>query len=125
MFKKLILASLLLANAALAWGPTVECRFAGRLEDGDIAFDEVVPVPLIPDSGLVGDFEPYEFEIEVTFDSLIVSIYLDGEFLDEQEIPAGYILSLPIGASLFGTETIHHDSVDDFVAVRYECFRSF
>lgn len=125
MLKKIIVLSLFLTNTVWAFGPEIECRFAARTEDGDVEFDEVVAFPLIPNSGVSGDFEPYEFEISTTFSKLIVEIQLEGERLERQKIPLGYVLSLPIGVSVFGVETVHHDEVEGLVAVRYECIRSF
>lgn len=123
--KKLALMLLLFTNTVWAFGPEIECRFAARTDDDDIAFDEIVPFPLIPNAGITGDFDPYEFEISTTFTKLIVEIKLDGERLERKKIPIGLVLSLPVGVSIFGVETVRHDPVEGFVAVRYECIRSF
>lgn len=123
MSKKLFLLALLLTKTALAVGPTVECRFAALTEDEHVALDEIVAYTLNPASGISGDFDPYGFELSVVGNQLAVAIYVNDEPVSGIQIPIRNVINLPLGASVFGVNTVYHEPVQGFVSVQYECLK--
>lgn len=121
MIKKLLLASLIVTQTVWALGPTVECRFAALTQDGEVDIDEVVSYTLTPALGISGGFEPYGFELSVFENTFTVGIYLDDEPLSGTQIPVMNVVNLPLGASVFGIQTVFHELVDGLVSLRYEC----
>lgn len=128
--KKILLISLLgLATSLFAQSeevsiaPTVECRFAALEENGDLALDEIVPYSVEHDFSLEGDFDPYHFEISTYGNYFNVSIYLHEEALSGVQLPIQNIIDLPVGASIFGINTVFHEVLEDFFSVRYECLK--
>lgn len=121
MLKKLILASVIFTNSLLALGPTIECRFAALTEDGNVGLSQLVAYTLDPLSGVVGEFDPYEFEISVFNNFLTIGVYLDGEPLSGSQIPVINVVNLPVGATVFGVNTIFHDVSAEFVSLQYDC----
>ncbi len=126
MIKKILIASFLLANTVLADMPIVECRFAAMDINDEVCLDEVVSYSLEPFTGVSGDFEPYDFEISMRVDTFSVTVSLAGERLSgTQRIPLQTVAVLPVGATIFGVNTVYHEPVEEFVALRYECIKVF
>ncbi len=127
MKKTLFLLSLLSINSLHADlfvpGPAIECRFGALLENGRVGLDEVAGYPLIPGTGITGNFDPYEFEIAMYADFLSIEVYLDGDAINGIQLPLTNIVVLPVGASIFGLSTVFHDEVEEFVALQYECVK--
>src|SRR5262249_3449615 len=111
----------LLAHELAPIGPTIECRFAALTEEGHVALDEVVGYTLIPGTGVSGIFEPYSFDISVLHHLLTVGVYVGGDPVSGIQIPVINIINLPLGASVFGLNTVYHEAADGFVSVQYEC----
>lgn len=112
---------LFLNGSLFAMGPTIECRFSALSEEGIVGLDEIVAYTLNPVLGLAGDFEPYTFDISVFENILHVGIYVDGEPINGVQVPIINIINMPLGASIFGINTIFHAPVHDFISLRYEC----
>jgi hypothetical protein len=121
MLKKLLIASLIIAKTVSAIGPTIECRFAALSGNGTVELDEVVPYTLDPTVGLAGDFPPYGFDVSVHQNALTVAVYVNGEPLTGTEIPVINVVNLPLGATVFGVNTVYHPLVDGLESLRYEC----
>lgn len=122
--KKLILAMLFSSNMLLAVGPTVECRFGGLTDDLEVALDEIVGFTLLPNSGISGDFEPYGFEVAVHDNFFSVAVYLNEKPVSGVQIPVRNVTNLPLGATVFGINTVFHEPVEEFVSLRYECIKT-
>jgi|GEM_PF-6570895 len=127
MKKTLLLSAFLLSNVLCAQEfvppPTVECRFGALLESGRVGLDEVAGYSLFPGSGIVGRFHPYEFEITMVLGLLSVEVFLDGDIVSSVHIPVANVISLPLGATVFGLNRVYHEEIDEFVALQYECIR--
>lgn len=121
MIKKIIVLTCLFTTSVFAVGPSVECRFAAMEKDGVVTLDEVVPYTLLPGTGVTGEFDPYAFELAVYGEILTVDIYLNDDVISTTEIPVWNIASLPLGASVFGINTVFHKPTRGFVSVKYEC----
>jgi hypothetical protein len=122
MFKKLFfLAFFLTGSLRAAVGPTIECRFGALDEDGVVSMDEFVAYTLDPGLGLNGSFEPYEIDISVNGPELNISVYLEDDPISGIQLPVRNVVSLPVGASLFGVNTVFHNAVSGLVSFRYEC----
>lgn len=125
MFKTTLMLGVFFASAVMAQAPVVECRIAAMEEDGDLGLNEVVSYPIVAGANINGSFDPYEVDISIDGFELEISVYLDGEPLTGLEFPIANILALPVGASLFGVNTVNHETVDGFVAVRFACLRVY
>jgi hypothetical protein len=123
MNKKLVLMIFLFTKSLLAMGPMIECRFGAVLEGGQIGLDESVLYSLDHRSGVTGDFLPYGIEISVEGPDLTVGVYLTGQPISGIQIPVINVEDLPIGASLFGLNTIYHPPALGFFTMRYECLK--
>lgn len=115
--------TMLFSMSLFAHGPTVECRFAAIEADGDVELDETVAYTLDYNLGIDGDFDPYSFEIQLWGDAFDIEVSLYDEPLSNIQVPLENIVSLPVGASIFGINTIHHEDTDGFVSLRYECIK--
>jgi hypothetical protein len=124
MNRKLLLLMLVFTKSLLAVGPTIDCRFAALNKEASFDFDEAVTYKLNPVMGINGNFDPYEIDISVYETDLAINIYLDGEPLSEVLVPITNIASLPIGASIFGINTVFHESESGYISIRYECKRA-
>lgn len=121
MNKKIFLLAFFITSSLFAVGPTIECRFGALDEEGEVSIDEFVAYAIDPDAGLNGSFDPYEIDISVWGSELKISIYLDDEPLSAIELPVRNVINMPIGASLFGVNTMFHEAVEGLVSFRYEC----
>ncbi len=119
-----ILASLLVANATLALGPTVDCRFAAFERGGDVALDEAVVFTTAPGAFVEGDFDPYEIRISSGATAFEISIRLDGKLISRLHFPLVQLADLPVGSSVFGISSSAHRVVDGLESIQYECIKT-
>lgn len=109
-----------------AYIPAIECRFAALNERNRIEFDEMVDYVLDPAAERIGEFDPYTFEIAVNRSAyLTVKVFLLDELVSSIKVPVENVAFLPVGATVFGTNTAEHVLVEDFSAIRYECWKVF
>src|SRR5262245_23308417 len=123
MYKNLLLVAIFVSNSLLAIGPSIECRFGALDDDGEVAFDEAITYTLNPITGVKGFFDPYSIDISVIADALLISIDLKRDTISELFVPLINIINFPVGASLFGLNTVFHDEEDDLVSIHYECIK--
>jgi hypothetical protein len=121
MNKKLILLAVLVTKSLIAASPTIECRFAALMKNGMVGLDEAVPYTLAPQTGVTGFFEPYNFDISFSLNVLTVGVYLNALPLSAVQIPVAHIANVPLGGTIFGLSTVHHESVSGFISLQYEC----
>lgn len=122
MVKSLIIVLYFIAPTLFAnnW-PTVECRFTSYGEEGDAQLRAIVSYSLSPDASITGGFLPYGFDLSVVDNFFVVGIYLGEEPLSSTKIPLANIVNLPLGATIFGVNTVYHSTTDGSVALYYEC----